>query len=331
MTPRTVKARQREDSPACVIASLVLLVALLMFGVIFVRLWLQNILEEPSVQDPALDPPDSMHDDCSSTAAVVTEEEILQKWDSDKNFSQAWSDAEREARAPAHVYMEKHHSIAVYMFTSVTLQPHKRRRKSSGRTGEQEKETFESRSLYSALSEAVQILRHSQVTCLSTTYTSNTLSSQHISDKLIRFSSFILGSDWLNSTGNTSCFEVYTCFGANVTLYSALKQSSQVLIPPYEVFKVTDIQTNTQECKVLYKLKSNLDCVYDREREKLHPISAFSEGRFWLIFIITCIFIVSLLLICVAVKVLKNCKRKDDYRAACMHDYIFYPGSVNMM
>ncbi|KAI2645538.1 Ecto-ADP-ribosyltransferase 5 [Labeo rohita] len=48
--------------------------------------------------------------------------------------------------------------------------------------------------------------------------------------------------------GTKSCFEITTCEGANVTKYSALPIEKEVLIPPYEVFNVTEVKTrNVQE------------------------------------------------------------------------------------
>ncbi|KAM6941707.1 ecto-ADP-ribosyltransferase 4-like [Lycodopsis pacificus] len=227
---------------------------------------------------------DGVDDDCGSKATAVTDKAIMQKWDTHTNFSQAWSDAEHKAREPAHKYMEKHHSMAIYMYTNSMLQPVEQDLEES--TGKRQKDTFEPRSLYLPLSEAVQILKHSQVTCLRTYYRTETLLNLNISEELIRFSTFVLGSDGQSFGRDASCFQVFTCFGADVTYYSALKLNSQVLIPPYEVFKVTETETDTQRCKVISTLKSNLNCVYDRESNKLHPISALPVDGFWLIFAI---------------------------------------------
>lgn len=252
-----------------------------------------------------------MYDDCGSKATVVTDNALMQRWDSSSNFSQAWSNAEQKAREPAHKYMEKHHSVAIYMYT----QPSNHDSEAPDKTGQHLRETFESRSLYFLLSEAIQVLKHSQVTCVSTNYRTETLLNLTISDRHIRFSSFILGSDEWTFTRNASCFEVYTCFGADITHYSALKLNYQVLIPRYEIFKITDIQTNAQRCKVIYRLKSNLSCVYDRDSNMAYPISALPVEGFFLIFTIICIIIVFLLLSFVIAKALEYHKKTVIYRA----------------
>lgn len=250
---------------------------------------------------------------------------LTQGWDSTSNFSQVWSDAKQNALEPAHKYMEKHHSVALYMYTWNMLQPGNG--DAAGKT-EQPKETIESDSLYYFLSEAIQILKHSQVTCINAKYRTKALLNLNTSNTHVRFSTFVLSYDQWTFTENASCFDVYTCFGADITLYSALKQSKQVLIPPYEVFTVNRIQTDTQRCGVTYRLKSNLNCVYDKESNSLHPISALSVERFFLIFAIICIIIVSPLLPFLIVKALKYHKKNIMYRASSLHRRTYNPTEV---
>nr|XP_046264877.1 ecto-ADP-ribosyltransferase 4-like isoform X2 [Scatophagus argus] len=305
------QACQRKTLAACSITSPLLLVGLLMFVVIHLTFSWQDVGGE-SLQDLNSDLNDIMYDDCRSPAVVLTDKSTIQMLDTSTNFSQAWSNAEQKAREPAHNYMEKHHSIAIYMYTNIMQQPMKQELESVERTRKQLSVAFETSSLYFSLSEAIQILKHSQVTCLTTNYRTETLFKLNTSDKLIRFSTFILGSDGWDFTRNASCFEVNTCFGADITHYSALKQNNQVLIPPYEVFTVTDLKTDAQRCKVMYRLKSNLNCVYDRDSNTLHPISALPVDGLFLVFTITCIIILSLFLPFFIVKMLENHRNTVD-------------------
>ncbi|XP_063740216.1 T-cell ecto-ADP-ribosyltransferase 2-like isoform X2 [Eleginops maclovinus] len=311
-----------QRQTACVISFIVLLVGLLMFVVIYLTLSWQDIVGE----DVTYDLNEDMYDDCQTKATVVTNEAIMQKWNTSRNFTTTWSNTEQKPREPAHKYMEKHLSTAIYIYTKAMMQPFKSYLDTKVIPGKQKK-TLGPDSLYFSLSKAIQILKHSQVTCLWTNYRTETLLNLNISNKLIRFSTFILGTDGWKFTKNASCFEVYTCFGADITHYSALQLHSQVLIPPYEVFKVTDIDMNTQRCEVLYRLKSNLNCVYDIESNMLHPISALPA---WLIFVVACVIIVSLLLPLVIVKVLENHKKTAVYRAPFLHDNTYYKAGVVM-
>lgn len=279
---------------------------------IIIHLWFccQGIEAQGSSQDVSNDFSD-IFDDCTSKAAVVTDTALVQKWDAcQETFSQSWKSAKQNIRVHVHQYMERHHSLALYMYTETMLQSVKHNTDVPKQSGE---EIFEPHSLYSSLSEAIQILRHGQATCLHTNYRSETLLSLNMSNQQVRFSTFTLGLKEWNFTQNASCFEVDSCFGADVTYYSSLKHNNQVLIPPYEVFKVTGMQKETKECQIIYRLKSNMNCVYDRGSNDLHPISVLPVQGLWLIFIIMCIIIIFLVLLSVTVKLCR--KKTADYTA----------------
>lgn len=249
-------------------------------------------------QEPDLD---LNPDDCTSKVIVAADQSTM--WNASMNLSQAWGNAEQKAATPAHSYMEKQHSVAIYVFTQAAGRP--------GRTdvtaaeGSEKRISWETQALFSYLSDAIQILKHSQPLCHTTSYATDAPSDLNVSGKLLRFGSFVLGSGGPHLRGNAG-LEVHTCFGADVTHYSALKQNSQVLIPPYEVFRVTGGHSDPRRGEVTYRLESNLNCVYDRRSGSLHPISASLENLSWVVFGITCIVIVFLLLPFVIFKLLKK-------------------------
>lgn len=247
--------------------------------------------------DPDLNP-----DDCTSKAVVAAE--LGRVWNASTNLSQAWSDAEQRAAAPAHSYMEKQHSVAIYVFTQALRRP--------GRTvppaaaeGSEGQLRSETRSLFSHLSDALQVLKHSQRLCQTTSYTTDAASGLNLSGKLLRFATFVLGSEGREFGGNT-CFRVHTCFGADVTHYSALKQNSQVLIPPYEVFRVAGGTSDPRRAQVTYRLESNLNCVYDSRSGSLQPISVSPANLSWVVFGIMSVVVVFVLLPFVIFKVLQK-------------------------
>lgn len=272
----------------------------LTFIVVHLLFWCECSGVQGSSRDARHDFSD-MFDDCTSKAAVVVDKATMQKWDAcQANFSQSWSSANQNTGALTHRYMEKHHSVALYMYIETMLQSAEENTDQQKTSGE---EVFEPYSLYSSLSEAIQILRHSQVTCLHTNYRTETPLSLNISNQQLRFSVFTLGLKTWNSSRGVSCFKIYSCFGADVTPYSSLKHNTLALVPPYEVFKVTDIQKETKECQVIYTLKSNMNCVFDRSSNDMHQISVLPVQGFWFIFIFVCFIIIFLVLICVIVKV----------------------------
>lgn len=251
-----------------------------------------------------------VYGECRSQPTVVTDEATIRALNTSADYRRAWSEAEEKAKAPAHSYLRRRHAVAIYMYTGL-LKPVQRHLQAAGRKGRRRKRRFDSRSLHADLSEALQVLKHSQVTCLHTALAAETLLTPNISSRLVRFSTFMLGSDRKHLTQNASCFLVHTCFGADVSHYSASKESSQVLIPPYEVFRVVGVWRNSHRCKVVYRLESNPNCVYDTDSSSLHPISASPVDGFWLMFIILCLISIPLVLPLVIVKVLdhhkKNC------------------------
>ncbi|XP_041837819.1 uncharacterized protein LOC121637677 isoform X2 [Melanotaenia boesemani] len=298
---------------AFVITSLVVVEGLLIFSVIYFKAaGLQS-----SAWDLIFGHCDNISDDCRSEVTVMTDEAMRNKWDiCSARFGQASSDSSLNLRNPTLQYMEKRHSFALCLYTNMTLE-------SVNDNIEPEdimkhKGTFESRSLYSSLSQAIQILKHSQVTCMSTSYRTKTTLQPGISANQVRFSTFILGHDEWDFAWNVSCFEIYSCFGANITKYSALKKYNQILIPPYEVFKLTDIQKQSNACSITYKLRSNLNCVYDRESNQLHSISALPVKGFWLTFTIICSIIIFILMLFVILKIYH--KMNPVYSVSFMHN-----------
>ncbi|XP_053094842.1 ecto-ADP-ribosyltransferase 5-like [Pangasianodon hypophthalmus] len=75
-----------------------------------------------------------------------------------------------------------------------------------------------------------------------------------------RFASTSLRTNMSDTFGETSCFKVTTCFGANIAKISALPKEEEVLIPPFEKFKITKIEKNQMKCSVIYTLQSTGEC-----------------------------------------------------------------------
>ncbi|KAG9275665.1 ecto-ADP-ribosyltransferase 4-like [Astyanax mexicanus] len=133
---------------------------------------------------------------------------------------------------------------------------------------------FQFYTLYYFLTDAVQTLKRqfTQRWWCVTVYrrTKDTYINVNVNDK-IRFGSFLSTSlkHDLIQFGSVSCFQIKTCSGAKLGKYSTVKHEKEVLIPPYEIFRVTAVYTNGQKhkmkCNVVYKLKSigkksNLRC-----------------------------------------------------------------------
>ncbi|KAK0151820.1 Erythroblast NAD(P)(+)--arginine ADP-ribosyltransferase [Merluccius polli] len=92
-------------------------------------------------------------------------------------------------------------------------------------------------------------------------------------DKIIRFGGFASSS--YNTVrargfGKQTCFKINTCYGAYLKHYSMFGDEEEVLIPPYEKFKITNdgpgsIVEGLEDCKKVFVLESdgyesNLNC-----------------------------------------------------------------------
>ncbi|XP_072533305.1 NAD(P)(+)--arginine ADP-ribosyltransferase 2-like [Salminus brasiliensis] len=130
---------------------------------------------------------------------------------------------------------------------------------------------FQFYTLFFYLTDAVQQLNLRHKKCVTTYRKTDKTFETDVFNKTIRFGSFTSSSLDLNITGfgEDSCFNITTCLGAEVYNYSRYHIEKEVLIPPYEVFRVTAVKNKHEQkdlwCNVVYELehagnKSDLRC-----------------------------------------------------------------------
>lgn len=209
--------------------------------------------------DMAPDSIDDMYDGCRSETASVIDLFGVFEWHYNRNFSLAWASAERNAQKPVHKQLKEEHAIVIYMYTNEKNIEQVFNK--AVNTGKHKYSTyrFMFHYFYFYLTDAIQVLRHNQTSCRTTYHRTWKWFNHNVINTNMRFGAFTLVASSKQSfdiNGNVSCFEIYSCFGADITYYSATKQMGQVLIPPYEVFKITDVLTNDPWCSVVYKLQS---------------------------------------------------------------------------
>lgn len=209
--------------------------------------------------DMATDSIDDMYDGCRSETTSVIDVFGVYEWHVNRNFSYAWAVVERLAKKPVHKSLTEDHAIVLYMYTKIRNVQHDFNK--AVKTGKHKYSTygFKFHYFYFYLTDAVQVLRRNQTTCRTTYHRTREQFDPSVINTNMRFGAFT----WVASSkesfefnGNVSCFEIHSCFGADITYYSASNQRGQVLIPPYEVFTVTDVLTNDPWCNVVYKLQS---------------------------------------------------------------------------
>lgn len=209
--------------------------------------------------DMATDSVDDMYDGCRSETASTIDLFGVFEWHFNRNFSFAWASAERSAKKPAHRQLKEDHAVVLYMYTkekNIQQVFNKAVRTGKHKYG---KYGFMFHYFYFYLTDAVQVLRHNQTSCRTTYHRTWKRFNHNVINTNMRFGAFTWAASRKQSfafNGNVSCFEIHSCFGADITYYSATNHMGQVLIPPYEVFKITDVLTNDPWCSVVYKLHS---------------------------------------------------------------------------
>ncbi|KAM9363651.1 ecto-ADP-ribosyltransferase 4-like [Symphorus nematophorus] len=243
-----------------------LAVALLLYHDPFLLLWWPQKpaeLQKPKTGglplDMATDSIDDMYDGCRSETASMIDLFGVFEWHFNRNFSFAWASVEKNAKKPVHQHLKEDHAIVMYMYTK--LKYIEQDFNKAVKTGKHKYSTseFKFHYFYFYLTDAVQALRHNQTSCRTTYYRTWKHFDRSVINTNMRFGAFTQATSSkqsFNLNGNVSCFEIHSCFGADITYYSAAQQMGQVLIPPYEVFKITDVQTDDPWCSVVYKLQS---------------------------------------------------------------------------
>lgn len=259
--------------------------------------------------------------DCRTQPTVLTGDATVQVLNTSAIYSHAWSSAEKRAREPADRYMRRRQAVALYAYTDLLQLRQRHPVVAGGMKRKWTKQRFDQRSFYNNLGEAIQILKHNQVTCLHTALPAEALHNLNVSGELLRFRTFTMGYSGKSLSRNSSCVAVRTCFGADVSRYSASKRHHQVLIPPYEVFTVANGPGNWPGCRAVRRLEGHMDCVYDADTDSLHSISATPPDTFWILFIILCMISIPLAMPIIIVKLLicrkRSCCGQQEEGPSC--------------
>ncbi|XP_059193133.1 erythroblast NAD(P)(+)--arginine ADP-ribosyltransferase-like [Centropristis striata] len=230
---------------------------------------------------------DDMYTGCKDKMEYRVKKEYLEnEKNRDKNFTLAWGEAEKyynkkwwrkKGKRPP-TSLGKEQIMAIYAYTLDKPKIYLEFNNAVRTQKSKYKSTFRYHALHFFLTDALQTLnvrKPEAERCLTGYRRVNSYFSQDVLNKVVRFGSFTSSSmGWYPSAerfGDKSCFEIITCSGADVSLFSKLGESErEALIPPYEVFKVRKIERRCDQrslpCEVVYKLKStriplsNLNC-----------------------------------------------------------------------
>ncbi|XP_056091587.1 NAD(P)(+)--arginine ADP-ribosyltransferase 2-like [Rhinichthys klamathensis goyatoka] len=221
---------------------------------------------------------DDQYDGCKDEMAKLVKTELLKnELKKSPDFKTAWEKGEKFAKSQ-NDDLTKNHSIAIYVYSDALV--YKPFNNDTRHDKNQYKHMkYKWYSLHFLLTNAIQILKKTQNQCY-TTYRGTNLFYKNVLNKEVRFGSFASSSldrKVARGFGNVSCFEINTCKGANVTEYSKLPHEKEVLIPPYEKFKVTAVKTRGEQkdpwCETVFYLnstetRSDLNCALFKKPSK---------------------------------------------------------------
>ncbi|RXN24163.1 ecto-ADP-ribosyltransferase 5-like protein [Labeo rohita] len=143
-------------------------------------------------------------------------------------FNKAWQEGEENAKK-AEGSLTQNHSIAIYVYTNKDSTVYSNFT-SATRTDKQKYEegAFKWYSLHFLLTEAIQTLKKTQNRCYVTYRGTNVkFDVQSKEVRLSSFSSSSLDRKVIQGFGNVSCFEIYTCEGADLTKYSKYPEEKE--------------------------------------------------------------------------------------------------------
>ncbi|XP_026771443.3 ecto-ADP-ribosyltransferase 5-like [Pangasianodon hypophthalmus] len=182
----------------------------------------------------------------------ITEKILPKELKSNKNFKNIW-----EKYSTFTDYFTR--IIKVYTDPSSDLYKQFNEAVSSGRGNYVRKFTY--KAFHFLLTRAIQI--HQVKKCTHVFRRTNVSFDTNVVGHEMRFGRFAstsLTTNMSDTFGGISCFNVTTCFGANIANISVLPKEEEVLIPPFEKFKITNIEKNQMNCSVIYTLHSTGKC-----------------------------------------------------------------------
>nr|XP_021327810.1 NAD(P)(+)--arginine ADP-ribosyltransferase 2-like [Danio rerio] len=209
--------------------------------------------------DMALNSADDQYDGCSKEMEKKVRNTYLDReLKSNSDFKKVWEIGQMNIdRNFKDKELKKDHKIALYAYTY----PGNENTSSIFNTFNEDTRngrkkytanTYNWYSLHFLLTDAIHILKKTQTEC-DTTFRGTKVAFKGQVFTSVRFGSFTSSSTKkyvAENFGQKSCFKIQTCKGARIARYSKDHDEEEVLIPPYEVFKITEIKTRNKQNKL---------------------------------------------------------------------------------
>lgn len=138
----------------------------------------------------------------------------------------------------------------------------------AGSSRQEYRDKFHYKTLHFLLTQALATLRVSQgQKCRSVFRGVQGVRFQARRGDIVRFGQFVstsLSKEVANGFGNDTVFKVHTCYGADIHEFSKKSDQEEVLIPPFETFKVTSV-TQEGKCTLIHLRSTGTHSNYNCE------------------------------------------------------------------
>ncbi|XP_062399901.1 erythroblast NAD(P)(+)--arginine ADP-ribosyltransferase-like [Sardina pilchardus] len=220
-------------------------------------------IKEACPLDMAENSVDDRYDGCREEMTHLVQSKYLKRELSmSLNFSKAWHMGEKFCTEDKLNNLTRENCIALFAYTydnSTIFKPFNNATR-IGR-GNYTNMTYGWYSLHFLLTDALR--KKSEKSCKITYRGTDRTFEKEVTNTEIRFGSFTSSSKKVSvaqTFGKVSCFKIMTCHGVNIMNYSNYPEQEEVLIPPYEMFNVTDVWKRTAFpglwCETVFELNS---------------------------------------------------------------------------
>ncbi|XP_036809775.1 erythroblast NAD(P)(+)--arginine ADP-ribosyltransferase-like [Oncorhynchus mykiss] len=228
---------------------------------------------DPIQLDMAPDSIDDSYEGCRENMLSEVKKTFLpNEKNIDSKFKGAWEDAMKvyDNNYNSNNELSNDHLRAIHVYVNTGKSIFESFNEATRTLGKRYKTDYKYHSLHFLLSDALRILNKAQGKKCEKTFRGSTRAFQGEKGHTMRFGQFASSStdelvakffaDW------KTCFKITTCFGASLAGLSQLNDEQEVLIPPYEVFKIAEVTKNKvledkdkddkSECEIVYELES---------------------------------------------------------------------------
>ncbi|XP_075598923.1 erythroblast NAD(P)(+)--arginine ADP-ribosyltransferase-like [Balearica regulorum gibbericeps] len=249
-------------------------------------------LDPVKVLDMAPSSFDDQYQGCSHMMEEELQELNQTEFANNRVYARAWTYATTEwqrwkTRIRELPVLQPDHTVALmaYILDSNVFREFDVAVRVAGRSREEYLCAFHFKVLHFLLSEALRVLRDTQPQKCHHVYWGVDVRFTARHQQSIRFGKFTITSlrkDIAQRFGKHTFFSVETCYGVPVRNFSLFPTEEEVLIPPFEIFKVTNITHNRNRTIIQLRSQgasSTYNCEWVKEKRCKNQTCVFSAGR----------------------------------------------------